>query len=98
MINPLDNRIDDSIAGPRQDMAPSRRARTASVTDGIRRALAIVDDAIASIDHWRRVSQTVQALLRLDDAKLKAMGLERNEVVTRVLQISQARRAHRNSR
>ncbi len=52
----------------------------------VRRPLAWAEGLLAALVYWQAVSRTIEDLLQADDAQLRAMGLERNQIVPWVLQ------------
>jgi len=57
----------------------------------LRRALTAADNALAALLYWQKVSRTIEQLRRADDAQLKALGLERTEIVAWVLREARER-------
>lgn len=57
----------------------------------VKRPLAVVEAAVASLLFWHDVSRRIEGLLTLDDAGLRCRGLERNEIVPAVFRAARER-------
>lgn len=57
----------------------------------VKRAMEVVEGAVAGLLFWHDVSRRIEGLLTLDDAALRRRGLERNEIVSAVFRTARER-------
>ena len=85
-----------------QDARVERRsvaaAALAAVLNRPGRILAAAEAALGTLFFWRGVSATIQRLSMMDDAALKAMGIERQEIVPWAYEAAMAERRSRAAR